>query len=309
MNMLAPIRKGRPFVITDQEIRDGFGKGMRDEEMAAQASCSAITVYKRRCALGLFHPKGRPVGTVPIKISRHDPKKLQSKPAKLPPFDHPAIVDGHTIYPHTLFDPKDAINLLVAGENSWKIGGKITKGKWKGYPIFTLTLEERATCPTSCRHWRSCFGNQMNWARRLKHGAALEDRLLKDLSILQRLYPNGFAVRLHVLGDFYSVEYVQLWKSFLSMFPALHVFGFSARWEKSDPIGLALVKLVMEKWQRFAIRFSNAPVDECSTVSIEYPGHKPDDAIICPQQLGKTQSCGTCGLCWHTRRRIAFLQH
>ncbi len=33
------------------------------------------------------------------------------------------------------------------------------------------------------------------------------------------------------------------------------------------------------------------------------------DAIICPAQTGKADSCGTCALCWHTKRRIAFLQH
>lgn len=294
--------------ITDQQVRDGFADGLKDAEMAARAGCSEATVFKKRCAMRLL--KRRSGGPRPDRsATRNTPKELPGRGAKMPAFDHPAIVQARTVYPSTVFDPKDAINLLVPGANQWKIGDRIVKGPWKGFPVFTLTLEERATCPASCHHWRSCFGNQMHFARRIIHGPGLEQRLEADLARLQAQHPRGFAIRLHVLGDFYSVAYVQLWARFIVRFPALRVFGFTARWERTDPIAVALVRLVMAGWPRFAIRFSNAPIEECSTVSIEYPGQAPADAIICPQQLGKTKSCGTCGLCWATRKRIAFIQH
>jgi hypothetical protein len=71
---------------------------------------------------------------------------------------------------------------------------------------------------------------------------------------------NGFAVRLHNLGDFYSVEYVGLWRRLLERHSALHVWGYTARWQiKDDPIAAALVSLVECQSDRFAIRFSNAP--------------------------------------------------
>lgn len=156
----------------------------------------------------------------------------------------------------------------------------------------------------------NCFGNNMHQAERFIHGGALERRIAAEVAALGRKHPNGFAVRLHVLGDFYSVEYVDLWARLLDQVPALHVFGFSARWRyESDPIAKALIDLVLKRWDRFAIRFSNAPVDECSTVSIEHPLQAPSDAIVCPQQLGKTQACATCALCWQSKRRIAFIQH
>lgn len=155
----------------------------------------------------------------------------------------------------------------------------------------------------------NCYGNNMHLAKRIQHGPAFEARLEAELAILQSRHPGGFAVRLHVLGDFYSVEYVELWRTFLLRYRSLFVFGFTARWERSDPIAVALLLLVTTQRERFAIRFSNAPVDEDATVSIEHPIQKPADAIICPAQTGKTESCGTCGLCWHSRRRIAFLQH
>ena len=35
-------------------------------------------------------------------------------------------------------------------------------------------------------------------------------------------HPNGFAVRLHNLGDFYSTTYVELWRTLLERHSALH---------------------------------------------------------------------------------------
>ena len=94
---------------------------------------------------------------------------------------------------------------LKSGENSAKIGGLIVKGRWRGFPVYTLTLEERATCPRTCHHWRSCFGNGTHLADRIAAGANLEWRLEREVALLDIDHPRGFVVRLHVLGDFYSV--------------------------------------------------------------------------------------------------------
>lgn len=233
------------------------------------------------------------------------------KTARLPAVSNLALTEKRTIYPSTVVHDVNGYSLLKSGMNASKIGAVVFKGKWKGMPIYTLTLEERATCPTTCKHWRSCFGNKMQFAQRMDHTAPdFERALVGQVAWLTRKHPNGFVVRLHVLGDFYSVRYVNLWQAMLDQFKPLRVFGYSARWDtKADPIAAVLVPLVMERWDRFAIRFSNAPVDECSTVSIEHPIQKPADAIICPEQTGRTESCSTCGLCWQTKRRVAFIQH
>jgi hypothetical protein len=67
--------------------------------------------------------------------------------------------------------------------------------------------------------------------------------------------PGGFMVRLHVLGDFYSTDYVQLLAVALTAFPALHVFGFTAR----DPAILrsarCCMRMAKRDWERFAVRF------------------------------------------------------
>lgn len=315
MNFIAPDYEGVPVTIvparrrsrkiTQAQVKIAFEAGLSDAEIARQYRCSTHLIVARRAELGLLRRAGRVTSNK--TTSRFASKQAVLKRAVMPAADHPAFTEDRTLYPTTVVGLGQ--RLLVSGKNHWKIGDRISKGPLKGFPIFTLTLEERATCPSSCRHWRSCYGNHMQFARRNRHGAEFEQALTAEVQELQQRYPRGFAIRLHVLGDFYSVEYVRMWESFLDRFPALFIFGFSARWERHDPIAQVLLKAVDKNWPRMAIRFSNAPADECSTVSIEHQRQAPPDAIICPQQIGKTQSCGTCGLCWHTRKRIAFIQH
>src|SRR5262249_50176189 len=80
----------------------------------------------------------------------------------------------------------------------------------------------------------------------------LEWRLERDVARLRMKHPDGFVVRLHVLGDFYSVEYVKLWGKLLERHPGLHIFGFTARID--GPIFAALVELVKRYGERFAMR-------------------------------------------------------
>ncbi|MGH7871862.1 MAG: hypothetical protein ACREQO_06535, partial [Candidatus Binatia bacterium] len=72
---------------------------------------------------------------------------------------------------------------------------------------------------------------------------------------------------------------------------------FTARYDKNDPIAAALVALTRDYPDRFCMRFSNAPqpFEAASTISIEHPFQKPKDAIICPEQIGRTESRSTCG--------------
>lgn len=294
--------------IPDAIVTERFNAGKTDEQIReGYDNADAHYVFRRRMILRLL--RGKEAAEPKAKKSRHGSHKVNS-PASMPAIDNAAFDEARTIFVSTVVDVAGLNNLLVSGDNSRKIGGMIEKGPARGFPIFTLTLEERKTCPV-CAHWRSCYGNNMHHAKRVRHGPEFEERLALELALLQSRYPRGFAIRLHVLGDFYSVEYVRLWESFLARFPAMFVFGFSARWRRDDPIAVALVDLVLREWDegRFRVRFSDAPVDECSTVSIEHPRQAPADAIICPAQTGRTESCGTCGLCWHTKRRIAFLQH
>lgn len=121
----------------------------------------------------------------------------------LPAFDQ-AARSGRTLFPSRVYAPEEVARVLKSGHQSRKIGAFATKGPRRGWPIFTLTLEERATCPRSCQQWRSCYGNNMQATERIEPGEALENALVAELAELQAKHPDGFMVRAHVLGDFYS---------------------------------------------------------------------------------------------------------
>lgn len=221
--------------------------------------------------------------------------------------DHPAAVKARTRYLKQATHASKMPSLLKSGHNNKKIGAMVMKGAWRGMPIYTLTLEERATCPRSCIHWLSCYGNQMHWSKRIQAGGALETGLRAELAMYQHLHPKGFVIRLHVLGDFYSAAYVELWRAWLLTFPALRVFGYTA-WQRGTNIGDAVIRLRDAHWDRFAVRTSDGGEGELCTVSIDVPS-EAGSAIVCPAQTDKTECCSTCALCWATPRNIAFLRH
>lgn len=218
--------------------------------------------------------------------------------------DHAAVVEGRTKFPHSIVDAADSPRLLIEGKNSRKIGNMVTKGRWAGMPIYTLTLEERATCPRSCGEWRTCYGNNMNWARRHRDDGALMPRLAQEIGALAERFPHGFVVRLHILGDFYSVEYASFWDTMLAAHPALRIFGFTAH-PPSSEIGRYLASMNADG-DRCWIRFSGGPGAMGSLVIAD---ERASVHVLCPAQTGKTDCCGTCGLCWTMQRPIEFVRH
>lgn len=229
------------------------------------------------------------------------------------PETHPAIIEARSLFPSSVVSAAQTDRVLVSGANNRKLGDRIIKGAWAGMPIYHLTLEERATCPKTCFNWRTCYGNGMPRARRHKADKDLTDALLVELSALQRSHPNGFAVRLHTLGDFYSTEYVHFWRNALERFSGLHVFGYTA-WPRSTEIGRAVEILSATRWDRFAIRFSGKEPEPIGATTIFRMPEGPvvKEGIVCPAELGKTEACGTCGLCWAEPARnkcIVFVAH
>lgn len=237
--------------------------------------------------------------------------------------DHAAVTEGRTVFPGTVVGPLESPRMLVGGENNSKLGKRVTKGPWAGMPIYSLTLEERRTCPASCPVWSECFGNAMHYSRR--HDALDEDFHLALWAEVVTLYratmnertaPPGLAIRLHVLGDFPSARYVAVWADLLDKLPALHVFGFTARRPDRDDDASretfqAIEALTAAHWDRFAIRWSRDTAVPQGSLVVDEPS--TDAAVVmCPAQTGRTASCASCGLCWAPAARhktIGFLRH
>jgi hypothetical protein len=218
-----------------------------------------------------------------------------------------AITKGQTIFLKSLRAPQTVSRLLQPAANNKKLGDgrkTITKGKWKDMPMYQLTLEERKTCPKSCEQWKNCYGNHMPFANRIKHESpSFLPELSDELQSLSGKHPGGYVIRLHVLGDFFSVPYVRFWESQLKLHPSLRIFGYTHR-AKTTPIGRSIGRLNdAGAW----IRWSDAggPM----SANTDQPGQGPAEGITCPEQTGKTASCMTCGLCWSTPLPIRFIVH
>jgi len=316
----------------DDELRRLWAEGVPTKLIASTLNRSAGTVYQRVYALELpKRPRVKKDATRPpstghsaakrralrkdVKPKRRFGEHFKADPENVNGLDpaHAALAEARTIFPKSVVDPKDSPQLLVSGANQRKIGDRVVKGPWSGMPIYCLTLEERATCPKTCHHWSTCYGNGMPRGRRHRHGPELQFGLTTELIALAGKYPKGFVVRLHVLGDFYSTEYVRAWGDWLEMLPALHVYGYTARKPESE-IGYVLEKLNKTYSDRFAIRWSDPDPGPMRAVTI---WRKPEasvvpEGIVCPAQTDATDCCGTCGLCWSPAARnksIAFIAH
>lgn len=230
--------------------------------------------------------------------------------------DHPAIIENRTLFPNTVVPVTmdEPTRLLVSGFNNKKIGKIVQKGRFKGYHLYNFSLEERATCPEHCEARAFCYGNGMHLARRhqIDDFTVFSRRMYLELAELMRGAP-GLLVRLHVLGDFPSVQYVHFWVQMLSIFPKLVVWGYT-HWDMDEPEGadIALVIAAAKLFDpdRFRVRWSGVHGDDGTVISEDIPeGKHIGDAIVCPAQTEASECCATCGLCWETRHTIAFIKH
>ncbi len=223
--------------------------------------------------------------------------------------DHPAMAENRTLFPSTVVDvTADAPDrLLVSGANNRKLGATITTGTYAGYSLYGLSLEERATCPTSCDVRSTCYGNGMQMARRhrIVDLDVFHDRLAIEIDHLLKLDCRGLMVRLHVLGDFMSTEYVALWSDMLADFPKLACYGYTHRLpsRRGDETGNAIAALKKREPARFRIRWSGDLHDTDSARVIRYvPATSRTEAgIVCPAQLDDKACCASCALCWEPK--------
>ncbi len=230
-----------------------------------------------------------------------------------------AIKENRSLFPMTIKSVGDGMGnterALKISKNK-KLLEKVTIGKYRGFPLVSLTLEERATCTTKCQLYNICFGNNMPFATRYKVDSYLLNQIEKDLTYYSNKHPEGFLLRLHVLGDFSSVDYVLFWARMLSEYPALHIFGYTDRWHNDSlcsGIRDEIARLRLQYGGRFAIRDSNNPGHNFTALNMDSDIAKTKlenkELFICPEQVGKVNGCGDCGLCWASNKAVGFITH
>ncbi len=203
-----------------------------------------------------------------------------------------------------VFDVRTYPYEIIKRSRNSKLGRKVNKGRWRGMPIYTVTLPERRTCPAYCEQWEICYGNNMPFAHRidpLPDPDLFIERVQEEVAALSYKHRRtGFVVRLHVLGDFFSVEYVEAWYDLFNKYNNLKIYGYTHHIVLSD-IGGALWGI---RNKDFNIRFSDSPWFDNSANAT-----KTDNSITCPEQTGHVKSCGDCALCWTAKKPIHWITH
>jgi hypothetical protein len=279
-----------------------------------EADLSAMWQRKPRSVRRIADELGTSVGAIyrqARKIGLDVPKRTVAHPPLRK--SHPAIRQSRPRHAKRLVTAETSPRLFVQGKESRKIGQRVTKGRWAGMPLYTLTLAERITCPHSCLNWTSCYGNNLNWPRRHILDRDLIERMRWELTALNARHSNGFVIRLHVLGDFGSdadvelaAEYAWAWLSWLERFDALRVFGFTA-WAPDTSVGRIVDQANKNFADRWRVRFSGHALDGRGALVVE----RPQDSVhvLCPWDAGKVKNCGSCALCWTMDRTVEFGRH
>lgn len=243
---------------------------------------------------------------------------MRARKVKGPSKTQVAVSKGLPVYMNRVTSPEgepDHLNILKRGDNNVKLGYKVTAKVFNGWVILTLTLPERLTCPEDCIHWIDCYGNNMHLAKRyaidgLTARLAVDIKKWTDYATGKGKRPKGVLVRLHVLGDFYSKEYVEFWQGQLSTYQNLAVFGYTARSLTIKPeIILAIWEMNSIHGQRSMIRMSRNEVSEDSILYAASADQYDGKGFICPVQTGKLDSCADCGLCWYAPNTVIFQTH
>jgi hypothetical protein len=221
---------------------------------------------------------------------------------------HPARIERRPLHSNRVVSADEVARVLIPAKNNKKIGSHWSVDmEWRGMPIYTLTLPERTTCPERpCCEW--CFGNRMDFADRIIVDSALMARLTVEIEALASTYPDGFCVRLHVLGDFATLEYAKFWIDAVRLTPTLHCYGFTAH-DHNSKIG-SLINAESFNWDRFRIRFSYGEGERSANVRPAPPRKLHDEGQTCPADAEHDAlNCGKCGLCVSQKGPIIFKLH
>lgn len=132
-----------------------------------------------------------------------------------------------TMHKWRIVEDFESVNILRPGEDNDKLTGYVTRGKWMGARILNVSGIERHHCPASCHFRNKCYGNGYFGYRFNIDRPEVQEKLYNECMELPKL-GRGYAIRLHVVGDFPNVEYVDMWRTILQDRKDIKCFGFTA---------------------------------------------------------------------------------
>jgi hypothetical protein len=196
--------------------------------------------------------------------------------------------------------------------------------------VFVWNLPAIASCP-GASNWckKHCYNgddlpekfhldrwrNNLAWAN--EHPKTLSAAILDQLQHA----PQPTAVRVHSSGDFYSNEYIDLWATIAASASSTAFWAYTRSWQSKE-LQIALDRLRGQKnFELFASWDQSMPTPPSGwRASYVYMGHDrasmgvghnlPGNRLVCPEQLGRTANCASCGYCIEKRQgHVLFSLH
>lgn len=127
--------------------------------------------------------------------------------------------------------------------------------------------------------------------------------------------PAGTVVRLHTSGDFFSADYILMWRGLAQIFSGIRFYAYTHSWSRLDLL-LALEELRAEPnvklWASEDPSTGPAP-DGWRVAKVFSSFGESSGYASCPEQTGRKPNCASCGLCFADRlrsdARLAFHTH
>ena len=182
----------------------------------------------------------------------------------------------------------------------------ISRGNLKLGSLPSFSLPVISTCPgktPSCE--RYCYGLRGNFTmlnvieandRRLD--ATLRNDFV-DIITKEIRQTRAPAFRLHVIGDFYNVEYIEKWIKIANALPTVIFFGSTRSWRCN------FLSEAMTRFRDLENVYLKASVDRTDTLSPLGFGWNvwavEGQGMPCPHDEGKVANCLVCKRCWTTR--------
>lgn len=179
----------------------------------------------------------------------------------------------------------------------------ISRGNLKTGTLPSFSLPVLTTCPGKtpfCE--RYCYGlkgwftlEQIKGANDRRLDATLRDDFV-DIIVHEIRKSRAPAFRLHVIGDFYSVEYVEKWIEIANRLPKVIFFGSTRSWR------CEFLSEVLKRFRGLPNVYIKASIDLTDNLNPFSCGWRvwsvEGEGVPCPHDLGLVENCAVCQRCW-----------
>lgn len=179
----------------------------------------------------------------------------------------------------------------------------ISRGNLKLGVLPSFSLPVISTCPGKtpfCE--RHCYGLRGNFnlpnvteANERRLDASLRQDFV-DIIVGEIRQVKAPSFRLHVIGDFYSVEYIEKWIDIANQIPSIVFFGSTRSW-RCDFLAVAI-----KRFRDLENVCMKASVDLTDTRYPHSCGWRvwsvEGEGLTCPHDEGKVANCLACTRCW-----------